>query len=212
MARFLHFVTKLALVLCIGIAFPAATGAEDSGEAMNADGSESTVDPATTSVAVIGGGIAGATTILELIGTLLSASACAEHCIDALKSQGFQDITLIERNSDLLQSTSSMIAATVNFDSMFRDDWKGVAGIAEAWSMTDQNEETQIRKVFRLSRQRLIHLGLDSTGQCAKFMDISENEDVDSNGETEDISTGCDDETILAKEACEDQGHVWTDI
>ena len=40
MARFLHFVTKLALVLCIGIAFPAATGAEDSGEAMNADGSK----------------------------------------------------------------------------------------------------------------------------------------------------------------------------
>lgn len=58
----------------------------------------------------------------------------------------------------------------------------------------------------------LFQLGLDSTGQCAKFMDISENEDVDSNGETEDISTGCDDETILAKEACEDQGHVWTDI
>lgn len=86
-----------------------------------------------------------------------------------------------------------MIAATVNFDTMFRGDWKTAAGISAAWGMlrdgwkrcagfedsydlktrflefcangarrqmwnTEQNQETQIRKVYRLSRQRLIHV------------------------------------------------------
>ena len=47
-----------------------------------------------TRVAVVGGGIAGVTTVLELI------------------ERGFTNVTLIERNSDLLQSTSSMIAVS----------------------------------------------------------------------------------------------------
>ena len=49
-------------------------------------------NPATTRVAVVGGGIAGSMTVLELL------------------ERGFQDVTLLERNPDLLQSTSSMIA------------------------------------------------------------------------------------------------------
>lgn len=51
-------------------------------------------NPATARVAVVGGGIAGAATVLELL------------------ERGFQDVTLIERNNDLLQSTSSMIAVS----------------------------------------------------------------------------------------------------
>eukprot|EP00729_Bicosta_minor_P021397 gene21397-504_t len=127
-------------------------------------------NPATTRVAVVGGGIAGSMTVLELL------------------ERGFQDVTLLERNPDLLQSTSSMIAATVNFDSMYREDWKSGPSVSDALAFfrkgtalaanykqkahwlefvlngavnamlsPDFGTEVQHTKVYRLSRDRLIH-------------------------------------------------------
>lgn len=53
---------------------------------------QSRPDPKTARVAVIGGGIGGVTTVMELI------------------EAGFQDITLFEKSNDMVSSTSSMIA------------------------------------------------------------------------------------------------------
>jgi len=127
-------------------------------------------DPKTAKVAVIGAGIGGVTTVIELI------------------EAGFEHITLYEKSNDLLSSTSSMIAATVNFDAFYREDWKTEAGLGEAFKMfsegnkiangrkqrerwfefmghsalsqvfPDQRSElSQRKKIFRISRQRLIH-------------------------------------------------------
>ena len=53
---------------------------------------QSRPDPKTARVAVIGGGIGGVTTVMELI------------------EAGFEDITLFEKSNDMVSSTSSMIA------------------------------------------------------------------------------------------------------
>jgi glycine/D-amino acid oxidase-like deaminating enzyme len=131
---------------------------------------QTAVDVETTKVAVIGGGIGGATTVLELM------------------EAGFKEITLFEKSDDLFQSTSSMIAATVNFETFYRKDWKPSAGLSQAFAMfragnkrakgrvqrerwfefmghsalnqlfpDQRSEETQRRKIFRISRRRLIH-------------------------------------------------------
>eukprot|EP00729_Bicosta_minor_P002371 gene2371-32904_t len=127
-------------------------------------------DPKTAKVAVIGAGIGGVTTVIELL------------------EAGFEDITLYEKSPGMNSSTSSMIAATVNFDTFYRDGWKSAGGLGEAFAMftegnkiatsrkererwfefmghsalaqvfpDQRSEESQRRKIFRISRQRLIH-------------------------------------------------------
>lgn len=64
---------------------------------------------ADTEIAVIGCGIAGATTVLELL------------------RQGFRRITVFEHSPSLLNSTSASIAATINLDTTYRDWLHGKA-------------------------------------------------------------------------------------
>jgi len=73
------------------------------------------LDVNTTSVAVIGGGIAGAATVLELL------------------SLGHQDITLYEYSDSLRTSTSSNIAATSNFDTLYRPYMPVQKSLKDAW-------------------------------------------------------------------------------
>lgn len=70
-------------------------------------------------VAIIGCGLAGAVTALELI------------------SQGYQDITIFEHSPSLFDSTSAMIAATINLDSNYRDWMQGGYMISPLDVITD---------------------------------------------------------------------------
>eukprot|EP00928_Gymnodinium_smaydae_P035518 TRINITY_DN24987_c0_g1_i1.p1 TRINITY_DN24987_c0_g1~~TRINITY_DN24987_c0_g1_i1.p1 ORF type:complete len:634 (-),score=113.70 TRINITY_DN24987_c0_g1_i1:93-1994(-) len=93
--------------LCIYLAWPFRAG-EEGGEVHGSVNTRATLGgvPGSLvggSVAIIGGGLAGAVTALELA------------------SRGVGGITLFEQSPSLLASTSSMISATINLDTVYRD-------------------------------------------------------------------------------------------